>query len=225
MSSSLLEVPQVNGLYLITNIFDELEHLQYVDLLTQERGHECPQIHRATEYGWKFLPLYGSTPPYGIIRQRTQDDYLGEFPEWIQNVWKTVHLKITSLCPANISQSLISTILPSHLLINKYIPGDGCTPHTDELLFWEDWVVGVNFNSGCQFNFTKDNEKVSVYMPANSVYILTGEARYKWKHGIPFVMTDDVYGCHVDRKQRISMSFRNIDKKWMINVTDHASKK
>ena len=209
---SLITVPGVNGLYLIVDVFDQPQLNYFTEILLNDtHGHPCRQIHAATEYGWKFLPLRDNN--HIDIKLRTSDDYLGEYPDWIQQIWNLVLVKLSDI--EDLPSTLRTCASPDNLLINKYVPGDGVIPHTDELEFWEDWVVGVSFGSGCVFNYSLNKEKVSMYIPANSIYVLTKDARYKWKHGIAFVKEDIVYGDVIPRTTRISMTFRNIDKRWL----------
>lgn len=213
-----ITVPNVDGLYLITNVFEQQQYNDINELLNQltysQVGNICRQVHVATEFGWTFLPLYGEN---GEIIKRTIDSYLGKFPELITNIWDVVSDKLSCIndLPSSLQNCIIHKIYPDHLLINQYQPEDGCIPHVDELEFWEDWVVGISFGSGCMFNFTLDKKKINVYVPENSVYVLTKDARYKWKHGIPFDHSDIIYGTSVNRKFRTSLTFRNIDKKWL----------
>merc|ERR1719277_657478 len=49
----------------------------------------------------------------------------------------------------------------------------------------------------------------SVWLPANSLLLLTGEARYAWQHGIAWRKTDCLApGEVVPRRRRVSMTFR-----------------
>ncbi len=211
---SYLKVPQICGLYLITGVFSQEKHDEYNKLLKIENGHMCRQIHPATEYGWKFLPLRDDN---NLIIPRTIKSYLGDFPILIKEIWEHISSLLSNISdlPESLKTCVEANVFPDHLLINKYNSGDGCIPHVDELEFWQDWVVGVSFGSGCIFNFVRAGEKISVYIPPNSIYILTKDARYKWKHGIPFVTEEVVNNNIVKRGTRISLTFRNIDKKWL----------
>ena len=72
-----------------------------------------------------------------------------------------------------------------HALQLKYQPGVSFRAHYDSKKRWEECIVGVNLNSEVELYFTKkDNNTVSVIVPPRSVYILTGESRYEWRHGI-----------------------------------------
>lgn len=206
-----ISIDEVDGFYMINDIFTESEHSYYFELLKNVNENLCHQIHHANEFGWKFLPLKDENSNI-IIRKK--NDNLGNFPEWIDEIWIKIRKHILKLTNCNLPKELTECTKPNHLLVNKYEPGDGVIPHFDELEFWENWVIGVSLGSGCVFNLTRKGKKVKIYLPKNSIYILTRDARYEWKHGIEFVKEDNVYGNTIERSLRISMTFRNIHKKW-----------
>jgi len=61
----------------------------------------------------------------------------------------------------------------------------------------------------------KNGEHVHVYLPPRSVYVLTGEARWEWAHGIAARTRDRVDGRVVLRDTRVSVTFR-----WMKEGAD-----
>lgn len=213
-TSSLIYVTidEVKGFYLVSDVFSEEQYEKFNNNLNYlNGGNVCPQIHHAIEFGWNFLPLRDYD---GTILPRTTESYIGEMPDLIKEIWRDIWLT-TIQTNKELPQSLLKCAIPDHLLINTYTPGDGCRPHTDELEFWEDWVVGVSFGSGCVMTLSYEKNKTDVYIPPNSVYIFTKDARYKWKHGIPFVCDDNVNGVVVPRQTRKSLTFRNIHKNWL----------
>lgn len=76
----------------------------------------------------------------------------------------------------------------------------------------------MSFGSDVFFNFNKDDEFYSINLPKNSVYIISGDARYLWKHGISFGDYNvDNKGNRTKRTKRISMTFRNISDEYLTN--------
>ena len=71
-------------------------------------------------------------------------------------------------------------------LVTEYAPGAGIGWHRDKAEF--DQVVAISFLSGCILNFRKQAggkwRRTSVPIAARSVYLLRGEARSVWQHGI-----------------------------------------
>ncbi|KAE9407144.1 hypothetical protein BT96DRAFT_914754 [Gymnopus androsaceus JB14] len=92
-------------------------------------------------------------------------------------------------------------------IINLYDPGEGISPHVDLLRRFGDGIVGVSLCGGCVMRFERvqegdedqkddsDNHVYDVYLPPNSIIVLSGDARYKWTHGIERKTGDWVLPC------------------------------
>ena len=67
----------------------------------------------------------------------------------------------------------------------KYEKGVSFSAHYDSKKRWEEFIVGVNLNSEAELYFTKkDTKTISIIIPPRSIYVLSGESRYSWRHGI-----------------------------------------
>ena len=122
-------------------------------------------------------------------------------------------------------------------ILNLYKPGEGISPHVDLLKRFGDGIIGVSLQGGCVMEFKRvgggstvfdrcgggpgDQTGISgadtqdLYLPARSVIIMTGEARYKWMHGIEkrtidYVRRDGASGEfeRLHRGKRLSITFR-----------------
>ncbi|SHK82523.1 alpha-ketoglutarate-dependent dioxygenase AlkB [Chryseobacterium contaminans] len=47
-------------------------------------------------------------------------------------------------------------------------------------------------------------------LDSGSLIVLSGDARYKWTHGIAPRKTDYINGRKIERKLRLSMTFRKV---------------
>lgn len=124
----------VPGLFVIHDVFHQQEDEWLCEQIEKDpKEHPCRQIHCAYEYGWKFIP---------IIRKTVKDDY-GEFPDWIQFIAQKI--KQNNACK-EILQGFSTDFNNNadHELLNVYSPGEGCVPHTDEVHFWNEWVIGIS---------------------------------------------------------------------------------
>ena len=67
--------------------------------------------------------------------------------------------------------------------------------------------------------------KVSIWLPPRSIVVLTGEARYVWKHSIAKRVQDQVINESKPRprERRISLTFRNIRQPAVDPDTEEAS--
>ena len=117
-----------------------------------------------------------------------------------------------------------TTTLARQAIINKYEPGEGITPHVDLLKRFGDGIIGVSFCSGCVMQFASEAEKKTygLYLPGRSIIVMTGDARYKWTHGIERQRADYVFGEEsgsrarlLERSMRLSITFR-----WLLPGAD-----
>ena len=199
-----IQCKEINGLYIFMNVYTNEEEQKYCEYLEKEceNPNIVKQIHKCTQYGYAF--------------DIKNPDLITEFPVWINDIWQTFMKHFdetynTDTYNDPIMQA-IQKCTPKNVLINTYPVGDGCNDHIDDYHFWTSWIVGVSFGSGCTMEFKYDQNVVKYYIPARSVYILSGDARYKWTHGIPFTTTDTYYGLVIPRTTRYSLTFRDIAK-------------
>lgn len=123
------------------------------------------------------------------------------------------------------------------LTVNEYQPGVGIASHCDAHSAFEDGVCGLTLGSGIVMEFrrprpdsggkvsvgrhhrlappppeSQDGESIvqkNVWLPSRSLFILTGEARYAWQHGIAWRKTDCLAAGDVrHRARRVSFTFR-----------------
>lgn len=115
-------------------------------------------------------------------------------------------------------------------IINHYTPGEGITPHVDLLTRFADGIVGVSLGSGTVMTFRRvvdegsaselgEGDRWDVYLPERSVLVLTGDARYKWTHGIERRVIDGVMDngrpAWIERDVRVSITLR-----WLLPGAD-----
>ncbi len=100
----------------------------------------------------------------------------------------------------------ILTLKPDQMIINEYEPGQGISPHVDDVRSFADGIVSISLGSNVTMDFTSNNNKVEVPLPRRSVVALFGQARYEWKHGIAARKFDN----GEKRSRRISLTFRKM---------------
>ena len=119
-------------------------------------------------------------------------------------------------------------------IVNLYNSGEGISPHVDLLKRFGDGIIGISFGSGSVMNFRKqrsgepdeaqvdeqsrnefDKSKWDLYLPERSIIVLSGDARYKWTHGIEGRTQDLVEAANdkegvecIERGVRMSVTFR-----------------
>lgn len=111
--------------------------------------------------------------------------------------------------PARINKSINSDLLKNpmeQLIINKYNPGQGISAHTDHTKYFGDLIICLTVGSGTEINFIKNNQTKSLYLKPGSLYIMSGDARYKYQHEI----TGKLYDNNIKRLTRYSLTFRSV---------------
>jgi alkylated DNA repair dioxygenase AlkB len=98
---------------------------------------------------------------------------------------------------------------PENCVINEYIPPLGIGPHRDYPAFGPT-IACVSLGSDVVLDLMKADrsERVSLHVPARSLWVLSGEARTKWLHGIAARLTDPIGGERRKRGRRVSITFR-----------------
>ena len=98
---------------------------------------------------------------------------------------------------------------PEKCVINEYVPPLGIGSHRDYPAFGPT-IACVSLGSDVVLDLTKADRsrRVSVHVPARSLWVLSGEARTKWLHGIAARLTDLIDGERRKRGRRVSITFR-----------------
>lgn len=189
-------IEEVPGLYLIENAISKNDQKQIMRSLITNNGKECRQIHKAREFDWSFLKGLNNPGSY------TSNDYL-QIPIWAKNIWKKIMEK------GNLKDIIGNVEIIDNVLVNTYEKGDFLIPYINEIEFWNEWVVGLSMGSDIFMDFTKGTKEAhTIKIPASSVYILTKDARYTYKHGIK--------KQEFNNFKRVSVTFRTINKKELL---------
>ncbi|KAI0069841.1 hypothetical protein K474DRAFT_1609794 [Panus rudis PR-1116 ss-1] len=153
-----------------------------------------------------------------MLFERVQETAsLSRIPTFLVDLLHILSRLLQPLLPSHIHSLLFppATAPPQarQVIINHYLPGEGITPHVDLLDRFGDGIIGVSLGSG---------ESAEVYLPPGSVYVMSGEARYRWTHGIEGRKADlierfdgDTEGAWVQRTTRVSITFR-----WLLPGAD-----
>jgi alkylated DNA repair protein alkB family protein 8 len=105
----------------------------------------------------------------------------------------------------------------NQLTINQYKPGEGIGSHVDTPSAFGDGLISISLNSGVVMEFRKVKNieekdapplKKLVYLPARSLVLMSGPARYEWEHQIVTRRTDTHEGKVLPRKLRVSLTLR-----------------
>jgi alkylated DNA repair dioxygenase AlkB len=133
-------------------------------------------------------------------RKVTLEMYLGPLPDWLEPLCQ--ELKEHGLMPRVADQ----------VIINEYEPGQGIAAHVDCVPCFDNTIASLTLGSSCVMEFTnlQSREKLPLFLERRSLVVLSGEARYQWRHSIPARKSDTYEDRVIARQRRLSLTFRNV---------------
>ncbi|KAK4056222.1 hypothetical protein OIO90_002665 [Microbotryomycetes sp. JL221] len=118
--------------------------------------------------------------------------------------------------PNHVKQVIFDSSTPRQVIFNLYRQGQGITPHCDLPTRYKDGIVGISLCGSTVMNFQRDKVHHSLLLRPGDVYVLSGECRWQWTHGIAYRSQDvihdgdggQVYTLH--RRTRMSITLRRM---------------
>lgn len=178
----------IPGLTILEKFISKDEERELVKTIKQQKWSK--KLKRWTQH-------YGYEYDY-TTRVITKDSYLGELPEWAN---KTIN---------KIMKTKLINNNPDQIIVNRYVPGEGISPHIDRPTIFDDQIYSLSLNSGCIMVFSKGKDIREIYLKRRSLLIMEDKARYKWKHSIKGTQSDTVDGKKKRRGTRYSVTFRKV---------------
>ncbi|MCL4134497.1 UNVERIFIED_CONTAM: hypothetical protein GTU68_009819 [Idotea baltica] len=180
-----------------------------------------------------------SQPSEGSLLKHRQVRHFGyEFKYSSNSIDKSCPLEhdlpdqVLPICQRLVDKNLMLEF-PDQLTVNRYLPGQGIPPHVDTHSSFTGEIASLSILGGVSMDFrcnreyadeekrTSDaNHHNSVYLPAKSICVMTGPARFSWTHGICPRKTDIVASpgdaqkrlILKQRSERVSFTFRKVRK-------------
>ena len=176
---------EISGLLYIPNFVSVEEQVMLLEVINKQVWLSDLK-RRVQHYGYKY-----------DYKRRNIDQsmFLGKLPEWTKFITDRL-----------ISQNLIQN--PDQLIVNEYLVGQGISDHIDCEPCFGETIISLTLGSTCVMNFKNGSDKVEVLLEKGSLVVLTGDARYKWTHGIPARQKDKVGDIIFNRDTRVSLTFR-----------------
>jgi alkylated DNA repair dioxygenase AlkB len=187
--------PQIPGLTLTPNYITPAEEFDLLAAL--ENGPwENDWRRRIQQFGVGYSDSGG------------KPTWVRDFPDWLKTL------------AARVGQDAAMERFPENCVINEYIPPLGIAPHRDYPAFGPT-IACVSLGSDIILDFvTADrSQRVPVFVPAGSLWIITGPARSKWLHGIAPRLTDTIAGERRKRTRRVSITFRTAKNPFVVPAT------
>lgn len=96
------------------------------------------------------------------------------------------------------------------IIINEYVPGNGITGHIDSPKIFGDVICSISLLEPTLMTFTRNDVVIEKFLEKNSIVILEGDARYKWKHEISKNKTFVYDGKKFKKQRRVSITTRTM---------------
>ena len=132
---------------------------------------------------------------------------IGPLPEWLAQL----SYKVREAASEEAKRLLDPHQPFEQAIINEYEPKQGIAPHIDRDCFGPV-VATVSLGSAVDMDFCCDSteDEYTQRLEPRSLVLLYGDARSKWQHGIAKRKSDTWGGQRIERKRRVSITFRTI---------------
>jgi alkylated DNA repair dioxygenase AlkB len=126
-------------------------------------------------------------------------DYIGALPPWADGI---AHRLVD--CD-------YFAAFPDQVIVNEYEPGQGISPHTDRTTCFGPVIASLSLGSDVVMDFNDGKGRSgSLLLSRCSMLVLRGAARSEWRHGIAHRQRDVINATTVQRRRRVSLTFRSI---------------
>jgi alkylated DNA repair dioxygenase AlkB len=146
---------------------------------------------RVQHYGWRY--------DYKA-RRVLPSMYIGPLPAWLSDIAGIL-----------VERGWFDK-KPDQAIVNEYHPGQGIAPHVDCEPCFGPSVASISLLSDVVMGFDNPStgQRAEEVLRSRSALVLTGPARYGWRHGISARMNDTIDGRKKRRDRRVSITFRTV---------------
>ncbi|ESW14236.1 hypothetical protein PHAVU_008G264300 [Phaseolus vulgaris] len=182
-------ISEVKGLWLCSNFLSPRRQSHILASIQSQNWFPSPSVNQAMRFGLQHLPSWAPPLAHSIRRSiRRQAHNPPPFPP---------HL-------------LHREPLFDQMIANVYQPGEGICAHVD-LLRFDDGIAILSLESDCVMHFTNASLSVPVLLTPGSLILMSGEARYRWKHEINRSPEFQIWqGRHLTQSKRTSITLRKL---------------
>lgn len=83
-------------------------------------------------------------------------------------------------------------------------------PHIDTHSAFTDGIASLSLGAPIAMDLRREEQHCGIGLPARSLLLLRGAARFAWTHGIAARKSDVFDGRAVPRQRRLSVTFRQV---------------
>lgn len=100
---------------------------------------------------------------------------------------------------------------PDQVIVNEYLPGQGISSHIDRETCFGSTVASLSIGTDVVMDFRSEDGAIgALLLSARSLVVLTGDARYRWRHSIAARKSDRIGEREFARGRRLSLTFRTV---------------
>ena len=185
-------VPDIPGLTYIPHLLSADEQAAAIHHIDREPWRRDLE-RRVQHYGWRY--------DYRV-RTVDRDMHIGPLPAWLKGIAERLH-----------DETGLFDRVPDQAIVNEYFPGQGIAMHADRQCFGptvatislgDDWRMDLKPVGGSA------KSRVDILLEQGSVLLMTGNARWRWLHGIAKRKTERTNNGPRLRQRRISLTFRTV---------------
>jgi len=103
---------------------------------------------------------------------------------------------------------------PDHVLLRRYEHGVGVDPHVDNAAYGPV-VAGLTLESSRVFQLTRRSggSRLEAMLLPGDLYVMSGAARFRWRHSIPARFEDAFRGVVFPRTGGFSVTWRHLPRR------------
>jgi len=206
----LHEVPGISGLYYFPEFLNSVTQREVMGWIDHgdRKDDWCEDLkRRVLHYGWRY-----------DYRAKTTNERLGRLPEIFAKIagrlamlWLPDGTRLFNQAPDQVLVNEYDNSRPKH----KPKP-QGIALHTDRTDCFDRTVATISLGDDWEMKLQPaggtPNQARRIMLVRGSALIMTGDARFKWKHGIQprkYEKTDE-NGGRRERQRRLSLTFRTM---------------
>lgn len=161
----------IRGVFVIQDFISGEEQDQLIPLIDSKPWIPSQEGRSKQDYG----------PKISFIRRKVSVGTFGGFPHFAINLFNRMQRN---------HPEVMDDFVPVEFCILEYKPerGSYIRPHFDDKWAWGDRLVTVNLLSETTLRLTREFNippyEIAIRMPARSLLVIQGEARYDWQHSI-----------------------------------------
>jgi alkylated DNA repair dioxygenase AlkB len=186
-------VMAVPGLFYVSEWLDDIGQRQL--LADIDAAPWSTELRRRVQH-------YGHKYDYGrrAVVASPDRESPGPLPTWARTLTERLHIEGHTDCPAD------------QVIVNEYLPGQGISAHVDCVPCFGPAVAAVSLGSACVMDFAGPDRasRVPVWLRPGGLCVMTGPARYEWRHSIAARKSDPTPNGRVPRGRRVSVTFRTV---------------